>query len=317
MNKPLVSFLIALYNKEKYIKECIDSCLNQDYSNVEVCVVDDGSTDNSLDIVLDNYGSNSKVKIYSFAKNKGKVPAYNKAFELSSGDCFAFVGADDVNTPNRVSVLLDELISMNCNLTYGNLLQTDEQLNIVKKFDGISDKISYKRILKNNFISGGCSLFDNQLAKQVFPIQEKIKFEDWWVSLLAVLSFKVAYVNYDVGLYRLNDSNDNLSSDADIGITIENNKRLYKRDFVVYDALLLYLKSYRVNYKIENVENYILLNRIFKQNYLEPNFMSRCRNFCAMKLFVLDRWYFETILITILGSQFDFYKKKIKKIINK
>ena len=152
INKLKISFLIALYNKEEYIQECVDSCLNQTYDNVEVCIVNDGSTDKSLDIIYNLYSKNNKVKIFSFKNNKGKVFAYNKAYEFSSGDYFALVGADDVNLKNRIEVLLKEILLRNANLAYGNLIKTDRNLNKIELFEGISSDISIKRILRNNFI---------------------------------------------------------------------------------------------------------------------------------------------------------------------
>lgn len=313
--KPLVSFLIALYNKEEYIIECIESCLNQSYENIEVCVVDDGSTDRSLELIQSGFSTNNRVKIFSFKKNKGKVAAYNKAFELSEGNYFAFVGADDVNLIHRVSSLLDEILKTQSNLVYGNLLQTDKNLQVIKRFDGISEDISYKRVLRNNFISGGCSLFDLDLAKETFPIPEEIKFEDWWISLIAVLSYKVRFVKSDVGLYRLNESNDNLTSDDDVFLKIENNKRLLKRDFLIYKLLEKYIKEgNRIHYDTLMIKKYILLNIVYKKNYIESNFYKRIKNFTSIKFVAIDKWYIETIIITVLGSYFDFLKKKVKVI---
>lgn len=313
--KPLVSFLIALFNKEKYILDCIESCLNQDYCNVEVCIVDDGSTDSSLNIVNENYSDNCMVKTYSFSKNKGKVAAYNKAYELSSGEYFAFVGADDVNIKCRVSSLLSGLLRTNSDLVYGNLLQTDESLNIVKRFDGITNKISYKRIIRNNFISGGSSLFNLKLAEKVFPIPETIKYEDWWISLFAVLSYKVSFVEVDVCLYRLNESNDNLVSSENILLKIENNKKLYKRDFLIYKLLEDYIfESEGLNFNKLDIGRYVLLNRVYKKNYIEKDFFKRVCNFRSIDFFILDRWYLETLFVTFFGSGYDFCVKKIKKL---
>lgn len=309
---PLVSFLIALYNKEKYVQECVDSCLNQTYQNIEVCIVDDGSTDKSFNIVKKLYSDNSRVKIYSFEKNQGKVSAYNKAYEMSSGDFYALVGADDVNLENRIEILLTRIIETKSNLSYGNLIKTDENLNKIGIFDGISFNKSIQRILRNNFISGGASLFDKHIAESVFPINREIIFEDWWISLIAILNYKVSFDTRPVALYRLNESNDNLVSNDDLKNVIKNNERLYSRDFIIYKKLLNLLESNRTHKDLKIIEQYISVNYIYKKNYLEKSFIRRIKNLIKIKGFNVDRWYLELLLITLFGSQFDYYKKLLK-----
>jgi glycosyltransferase involved in cell wall biosynthesis len=314
IDKPKISFLIALYNKEKYIKECINSCLNQTYNEIEICVVDDGSTDNSLSIIYDLYSTNNKVKIFSFKHNKGKVFAYNKAYDLSTGKYFALVGADDVNLENRIDVLLTKMIQENANMAYGNLIKTDESLKEIELFDGINSDISLKRILRNNFISGGASLFDKNLADYVFPISTEIKFEDWWISIISILKFKTTFVNTPVALYRLNDLNDNLISNQSLKLVVENNKRLYKRDFVIYDKLSVMLEEDNIGFR-EEVKRYIILNSLYKKNYIEESFFIRMNNLSQVKQFGFNRWYLETFLISFFGSKFDYFKKFFKNVL--
>ena len=309
INKLKISFLIALYNKEEYIQECVDSCLNQTYDNVEVCIVNDGSTDKSLDIIYNLYSKNNKVKIFSFKNNKGKVFAYNKAYEFSSGDYFALV-----NLKNRIEVLLKEILLRNANLAYGNLIKTDRNLNKIELFEGISSDISIKRILRNNFISGGASLFDKNIANCVFPINSEIKFEDWWISIISILKFKTIFVNKPIALYRLNESNDNLISNENVKIVIENNKKLYQRDFIIYDKLSVMLEENNIVRK-EMIKKHIIINKLYKKNYIEDSFLIRMSNLLKVKFVILNRWYIETVLISFFGSRFDYFKKYLKNIL--
>ena len=91
MTVPRVSILIPCYNGESFVREAIDSALNQTWANVEVVVVDDGSTDNSVDI-LKSYGDRI---ICETGPNRGACAARNRAFELSSGDLIQYLDADD------------------------------------------------------------------------------------------------------------------------------------------------------------------------------------------------------------------------------
>lgn len=98
-NAVLISILIPLYNAEKWIEQTIQSAINQTYTNIEVIIVDDGSTDNSLKIAK-KYES-QKVKVYT-QKNAGGSAARNKAFELSKGDYIQYLDADDILHPQKI-----------------------------------------------------------------------------------------------------------------------------------------------------------------------------------------------------------------------
>ncbi len=97
--KVKVSILIPLYNAEAYIAEAVESALQQTYQNIEIIIVDDGSTDNSLSIARD-YESD-KVKVFS-QLNKGASAARNKAFKLSSGELIQYLDADDILDTHKV-----------------------------------------------------------------------------------------------------------------------------------------------------------------------------------------------------------------------
>lgn len=98
---PLVSIIVSCYNHENYIEECIMSVINQDYNNIELLVVDDGSSDNSVDII-----SRLKAKhgFYFLAqKNKGLTKTLNETIAKSKGEYVIPFGSDDVMLPHRVS----------------------------------------------------------------------------------------------------------------------------------------------------------------------------------------------------------------------
>lgn len=99
MNCKLVSILIPLYNSEKWIGDTIQSILSQSYSNIEVVIVDDGSTDKSFEIAR-SFAS-EKVKIFQ-QPNSGGCVARNKAFELSTGEYIVFFDADDLMYPDKI-----------------------------------------------------------------------------------------------------------------------------------------------------------------------------------------------------------------------
>ena len=100
---PKVSVLISAYNEEKYILECIDSIINQTYKNIEIIVIDDGSTDNTLRI-LKSFNDN-RLKIFS-QKNKGRVFSRNRALSLATGKYVILQDADDWSDKRRIELQL-------------------------------------------------------------------------------------------------------------------------------------------------------------------------------------------------------------------
>lgn len=101
MTPYLVSILIPLYNSEKFISETINSCLNQTYKNIEIIIVDDGSSDKSLKIAKDFEKNHNNIFVYS-QENSGACVARNKAFELSKGEYIQYLDADDLLSPNKI-----------------------------------------------------------------------------------------------------------------------------------------------------------------------------------------------------------------------
>ena len=101
MNNPKVSILIPLYNSEEYIAETIDSCLNQTYDNIEIIIVDDGSTDAGLEIARQYEIKYENIKVKT-QKNSGAPVARNKAFALSTGEYIQYIDADDLLHPDKI-----------------------------------------------------------------------------------------------------------------------------------------------------------------------------------------------------------------------
>ena len=90
----MISVIIPLYNNEKFIKPCLQSVINQSYKDIEIVIVNDGSTDNSLNIVEEIADRDNRIKIIN-QKNSGRSAARNIGIKNSSGDFLMFVDADD------------------------------------------------------------------------------------------------------------------------------------------------------------------------------------------------------------------------------
>lgn len=103
----LISIIIPAYNVAKYIVQAVDSCLNQTYRNIEVIVIDDGSSDDTCNVLKENYSTNTRVKLLS-QNNSGVSVARNTGIDAAIGEFLYFLDGDDVLHPKTIELLVCE-----------------------------------------------------------------------------------------------------------------------------------------------------------------------------------------------------------------
>lgn len=230
MTNPMVSILIAVFNEEKYISEAIESAIKQTYSNIELIIIDDGSTDKTVSIIK-KYLDSNKIKFYQPGK-VGKVAAFNLAFSKSKGDFICFFGGDDILLKDSIEKRLSPIknILEKPTISFCRI----KTLSKIKKFDGLI-------IPKNNKgnLSGGAMIFNKKFANISFPIPEFLGNEDMWKVQHAnhYPGVLVKHISY-IGLrYRLHDNNSSSKLDS----FDKKTESMHKR-FIVYKT---YLDTYR------------------------------------------------------------------------
>lgn len=107
ISKKLVTVFIPMYNAEKYIKYSLESILNQTYKNIEILIIDDGSTDNSVSIVKQY--NDKRIRLIKNGVNKGLPYTRNRALKEAKGKFFALMDADDISMKNRIEKEVDFL----------------------------------------------------------------------------------------------------------------------------------------------------------------------------------------------------------------
>ena len=107
---PLVSILFPCYNAEKYLAFSLKSILNQDYKNLQVICINDGSKDNTLNILKSEQSKDERIVIINNEVNLGLIDSLNKSFDFIKGDFFARMDADDFSPPNRISLQVEFLL---------------------------------------------------------------------------------------------------------------------------------------------------------------------------------------------------------------
>ena len=121
-NTPCVSVIVSSYNYERFLNQAIDSALNQTYSNVEVIVVDDGSTDNSRDIIA-GYGDRVTAVM---KENGGQASAFNAGFHVSRGEVIIFLDSDNALYPTAAEIAADLMLGTGVTKVHWPLRTLDE-----------------------------------------------------------------------------------------------------------------------------------------------------------------------------------------------
>lgn len=146
-----VSIVIPIYNVEKFLSKCIESVINQSYSNLEIILVDDGSADNS-GVICDNYSKqDSRIKVIH-KTNAGVSAARNAGIEAATGKYICFVDGDDYIMKDYVSYLLNLLISSNADISlttlmfdnFNNKQTKHEKVNVISGEDACEMILCYK-----------------------------------------------------------------------------------------------------------------------------------------------------------------------------
>lgn len=158
-----VSVIIPVYNAEKVLPKTINSVVQQTISNIEIILIDDGSTDDSLDVCRQAAALDSRICVYS-QENAGPSAARNTGLQYAHGQFVVFQDSDDIVPSNRIKILLNEQQRENFDLVVGNFLQI------------ISGKSMAQRIKAHCYFSHSDLLADDELIRdrQMFYIWNKL-----------------------------------------------------------------------------------------------------------------------------------------------
>lgn len=132
-NDPLVSIIIPIYNVEKYLEQCLYSVVNQKYRNIEIICVDDGSLDNSIDILNDFNSNDDRVKIIR-QENGGLSKARNTGIDASSGLYLYFLDSDDWMDLNAIYNLINAALEYKVSVISGSVVCYNEDTKLYNPY---------------------------------------------------------------------------------------------------------------------------------------------------------------------------------------
>lgn len=139
MDSPTISVIVPVYNVEQYLKECVDSILNQTFRDFELILVDDGSTDKS-GMICDAYANEDPRIIVFHQQNAGAAAARNRGLDVARGEYIAFVDSDDAINNTYLQKLLCSIMEKQADVSMCQWSNSDNILTADEKAEGI-DKV--------------------------------------------------------------------------------------------------------------------------------------------------------------------------------
>lgn len=212
--QPLVSIAIITYNQKEYLRECLESCLAQDYPNFEIVVADDCSTDGTQEMLREYAKQHPDKFVLKLAeKNQGITPNSNVAHFACSGKYIAWMGGDDLMLPGKLSKQVAYMEkNPECTICYHNLEVFDDSNNktIYLRASKIKPRQgTIKETLKYACFNGACSTMvrAKKTPKHGFMSTVPVA-SDWlyWVETLAN-GGTINYIDEVLGRYRRHENN--------------------------------------------------------------------------------------------------------------
>lgn len=201
---PLVSIALCTYNGARFIREQLESLLQQDYPNLEVVVCDDRSLDDTVR-VISSYKDPRITRIVVNETNLGFRRNFVKAFGLCRGELIAPCDQDDIWLPNKISMLVNCLIAGGHTMVYCDSAYVAEdgtplnrnQSDDIPTYSG-NDPTA---LVARNCVSGHAMLFRREVLAAAHPIPQR-QYHDWWIAMVAASMGSVQFVKAPLVKFR-------------------------------------------------------------------------------------------------------------------
>jgi|GEM_PF-286426 len=192
MTQPQVSVVLASFNGENYIREQVESILEQTYRNLELVIVDDFSTDNTLSIIQNYAEDDERVKLYPATENMGLVKNFERGLYLAKGEFIALSDQDDIFHPQKIETLVSALVAEPAkDLVVSDLRLINQDGDLIadsmwcyQKSKPMTDK-PFTRLLLSNFATGCAMMFRRRLLDLALPFPPDIFVHDWWLAVVS------------------------------------------------------------------------------------------------------------------------------------
>lgn len=215
LDTPLVTIAIPCYNHAVFVQDSIRSVINQTYKNIELIIIDDGSTDQSVNKIKEMlFECEQRFTRFEFRDrpNKGLCNTLNEALEWAQGDYFCVIASDDQMLPEKTSLQISSFKSDTVGVFGGvNIINNKNQIlsSRVREYS----ETGFEDILLNKHdLPASSQMFKTDILRQVGGYNPNVKVEDWDLLLrMSKLNKKMVYIPQLLINYRKHDSN--ISSD--------------------------------------------------------------------------------------------------------
>ncbi|AGR78442.1 glycosyltransferase, family 2 [Aliarcobacter butzleri 7h1h] len=216
MNK-LVSIIIPVYNTEEYLDKCLNSCINQTFKDIEIIIINDGSTDNSFEICKEYLKIDSRIRLFN-QENRGQGFARNFGIMKSKSDFIYFLDSDDFIEPDTIEQLYNQVIFDKSDIVIGGWEKVNEDLNQIIKTNPAIDvdvlnsknKVSYIFSFQFTYVACGI-LINKKIFLDNFLFFPNYFHEDLYLMpKIFYFARKISYV--DNKFYKWIERNDSSSN---------------------------------------------------------------------------------------------------------
>ena len=326
-----IDVLLATYNGEKYIKEQIDSILNQSYKNIRLIISDDCSKDKTQEILKEYEKKDNRIELHIQEKNLGVVKNIEFLLKQVKNKYYMLSDQDDVWLPEKIEKSLETLLKNNVDLVFGDLEVVDQDLKTMYPSFGdfmlLNKKIhKYINSTRLNYIYNcvtGCTILaKKETIQKILPLPKKSKYliHDHWIGLMTSIYGKVAYMpekyikyrqhgNNQVGTDKISHGFKKLDQVRELfinvklgvfGTYVENNNRFPE------DMQKLNTEIYEYFKMIENKKNINFRKwKTFHELYKTESFSYYILNFVIMNLPMFGRPIFNIryAILKLLGKR--------------
>ena len=308
-----VSVIIPAFNEEKYIKKCIDSILNQTLKDIEIILVDDGSTDKTFEIM--KYYESKYDNVTAIQMNRGSVgKARNKGISLAKGEYIKFVDSDDYIEHNALELMYNKAKENNAGIvrcSYRTIIgpfKLGDFHNYYKRRNGIIDTTKDKNYIVKETAGIGNKLIRRDLLKDM-NFGEGIKWEDLaFVPAVLAKSGKVYFMNEALYNYRFNLS----TSVLDQFRVVKNIDDIFKSLDKLkghmpkgYDKQYKSIFTIHLLYRLQEVEHWLFYSKEEKEKLF--------KKFINILNKEYDGWYNDSELNECLNNK-PAFKKAVKRL---
>ncbi|WP_125718533.1 glycosyltransferase family 2 protein [Flavobacterium ustbae] len=249
----LVSILTPTYNTEKFIKSTIESAQNQTYTNWEMILVDDASTDNTVAIIEKFVQKDSRIKLFKLPENRGNGFARNAALEKATGKYIAYLDADDLWFSEKLEKQIQFLKTNNLHFTFSFYDSVNEEGNDLNRRVESPNPLTYKQLFFCNYVGNLTAIYDVDYFGKII-LETSQKRQDWRIWLTILKQIKVAMpVPESLAFYRIRK--DSISSSK---------FKLIKHNFGVYREFHGYNFAFAV---------LLMLRFLFTQLVIKPRYI--------------------------------------------